>query len=120
MHWLSGEKPRLCPLTGLSDAIRRQTVGTLQRALNSAIIDRKGMEAIRALVPELGHRKPRHQEEINPRCPLTGMRMDTRRRYVGVLQRSLSAAVLEDAGMDALRLLVPELGENGIEPVFDD
>lgn len=54
------------------------------------------------------------------RCPLTNMSLETRRRQVAVLQRSLQRAVIDQKGMDALRALIPEMGASGVEPVFDD
>lgn len=54
------------------------------------------------------------------RCPLTGMTLDMRRRYVAILQRALQRAVIDQKGLDAIRALVPELGPNGVEPDFDE
>lgn len=119
MHWLSGEKPQLCPLTGLSAQMRRNEVGKLQRALNGAIIDRQGLAAIRALVPELGHKLASSGNDPQ-KCPLTGMSKDLRRKRVGILQRSLDQAIMDQAGLDAIQQLVPELGPDGIAPEFDE
>lgn len=54
MSWMTGAKPARCPTTGLSIEARRKYVATLRNALRRAVIDQRGMDALRALVPELG------------------------------------------------------------------
>ena len=54
MQWLNGEKPQRCPTTGLSMDNRRKHVAILKRSLQRAVIDQRGLDALRALVPELG------------------------------------------------------------------
>lgn len=55
MSWMSsGHRPQRCPLTNMSMPERRRQVAILRQALRRAVIDPKGMEALKALVPELG------------------------------------------------------------------
>lgn len=53
-------------------------------------------------------------------CPTTNLSMESRRRYVAVLRKSLQRAVIDQRGLDALRTLIPELGPDGREPEFDE
>lgn len=55
MSWMSsGHRPQRCPLTNMSMDKRRQQVAILRHALRRAVIDPKGLEALKTLVPELG------------------------------------------------------------------
>lgn len=53
-------------------------------------------------------------------CPTTNLSMESRRRYVAVLRKSLQRTVIDQRGLDALRTLIPELGPDGREPEFDE